>query len=172
VEEIARLFGLHKNAVRKNWIKQGLSVIDDRRPMLILGRDLSRFVIKRRQKPKQTCGPGRIYCIARRRCQPGRWQNAPPPVRGQETCATSAPHAPSQSHESRCGEENWRSRSHGQGVQGKPYRADERSRKTSPLAVASAPLYWSIKEGIDHMRLFPRIDPSYRPIPRGEFNRA
>ena len=136
VEEIARLFGLHKNAVRKNWIKQGLSVIDDRRPMLILGRDLSRFVIKRRQKPKQTCGPGRIYCIARRRCQPGRWQNAPP------------------------------------GVQGKPYRADERSRKTSPLAVASAPLYWSIKEGIDHMRLFSRIDPSYRPIPRGEFNRA
>jgi hypothetical protein len=64
VEDIARLFGIHKNTVR-NWLKQGLAAIDDdRRPMLILGRELSRFLHERRQKAKQSCGPGRIFCIA------------------------------------------------------------------------------------------------------------
>jgi hypothetical protein len=63
VEEIAALFGLHKNTVR-NWLKQGLPAVDSRRPTLILGRELSRFLQNRRQKAKQTCGPGRMYCIA------------------------------------------------------------------------------------------------------------
>jgi hypothetical protein len=63
VEEVARLFAVHKNTVR-SWLKQGLTAIDDRRPTLILGRELSRFLVERRQKAKQTCGPGRIYCIA------------------------------------------------------------------------------------------------------------
>jgi transposase-like protein len=34
VEEIARLFDLHKNTVR-HWLKQGLAAIDDRRPRLV-----------------------------------------------------------------------------------------------------------------------------------------
>jgi helix-turn-helix protein len=63
VEDITRLFGIHKNTVR-NWLKQGLAAIDDRRPILILGRELSRFLQERRQEAKQTCGPGRIFCIA------------------------------------------------------------------------------------------------------------
>src|SRR6266700_7148988 len=63
VEDIARLFGVHKNTVR-SWLKQGLAAIDDRRPILILGHELSRFLRERRQKAKQTSGPGRIYCIA------------------------------------------------------------------------------------------------------------
>jgi len=63
VEEIARLFGLHKNTIR-NWLKQELAAIDDHRPMLILGKELSRFLQERRQRGKQSCGPGRIYCIA------------------------------------------------------------------------------------------------------------
>ena len=39
VEEIAKLFGIHKNTVR-NWVKDGLATIDDKRPMLILGHEL------------------------------------------------------------------------------------------------------------------------------------
>ena len=63
VEEIARLFDIHKNTVR-SWLKQGLAAIDHRRPTLILGRELYRFLQQRRLRAKQSCGPGRIYCIA------------------------------------------------------------------------------------------------------------
>src|SRR6266404_3171676 len=63
VEDIARLFGIHKNTVR-NWLKQGLATIDDRRPILVLGQELSRFLHECRQKAKQSCGLGRLYCIA------------------------------------------------------------------------------------------------------------
>jgi transposase-like protein len=59
VGEIARRFGIHKNTVR-NWLKQGLVAIDGQRPTLILGRELSRFLIERRRKTKQSCGPGRF----------------------------------------------------------------------------------------------------------------
>jgi hypothetical protein len=63
VEEIARTLAVHKNTVR-HWLKHGLPTIDDRRPMLILGWELSRFLHERRQKAKQPCGPGQIFCIA------------------------------------------------------------------------------------------------------------
>jgi hypothetical protein len=63
VEDISRLFGVHKNTVR-NWLQHGLAVVDDRRPTLILGRELSRFLVERQRKAKQSCGPGRIFCIA------------------------------------------------------------------------------------------------------------
>ena len=39
VEDIAGLFGTHKNTVRQ-WIRAGLPTIDDGRPMLILGPQL------------------------------------------------------------------------------------------------------------------------------------
>jgi hypothetical protein len=62
VEEIAKLFGLHKNTVR-NWVKDGLVAIDDKRPMLILGHDLEDFIKKRRAKNKQPCKIGELYCF-------------------------------------------------------------------------------------------------------------
>jgi len=62
VEEIANLFGVHKNTVR-NWLKNGLATIDDKRPMLILGRVLVAFLRARRAKNKQTCKPGELYCV-------------------------------------------------------------------------------------------------------------
>lgn len=62
VEEIASLFSIHKNTVR-GWIKTGLHPSDDKRPMLILGRDLAAFLQARRVKNKQTCQLGEIYCV-------------------------------------------------------------------------------------------------------------
>ena len=62
VEEIAHLFGIHRNTVRE-WVKRGLPTSDDKRPMLILGRDLSTFLQSRRAKSKRPCGPGEIYCV-------------------------------------------------------------------------------------------------------------
>lgn len=62
VEEIANLFGIHKNTVRA-WLKAGLPVCDYIRPMLILGRDLAEFLKAQRTKNKRPCGPGEIYCV-------------------------------------------------------------------------------------------------------------
>jgi Helix-turn-helix domain len=84
VEDIARLFGIHKNTVR-SWLKQDLAAIDDRRPTLILGRELLRFLQERRQRAKQSCGPGRIYCIACR--APKR------PAGKMAECIPTGPHA-------------------------------------------------------------------------------
>ena len=62
VEEIAHLFCVHKNTVRE-WVKAGLAISDDKRPMLILGHDLAAFIQARRVKNKQPCNPGEIYCV-------------------------------------------------------------------------------------------------------------
>ncbi|MGA8429353.1 MAG: helix-turn-helix domain-containing protein [Candidatus Sulfotelmatobacter sp.] len=62
VGEVADLLGHHKNTVRR-WIMDGLSTIDGKRPMLILGRVLIEFLQKRRGGKKQPCGPGQLYCV-------------------------------------------------------------------------------------------------------------
>ena len=62
VDEVARTLGTHKNTVRA-WITKGLPTIDSRRPTLIHGLDLARFLETRRKGAKQTCGPGQIYCV-------------------------------------------------------------------------------------------------------------
>jgi len=62
VEEVAKLFGIHKNTVRA-WIKQGLPLCDEKRPALILGRELVAFLQTRRTKNKRACQPGEIYCV-------------------------------------------------------------------------------------------------------------
>ena len=62
VDEAARLFGVHKNIVRA-WIKSGLQTIDDRRPILILGRHLVSFLHHRRQRTIQRCQAGQLYCV-------------------------------------------------------------------------------------------------------------
>jgi hypothetical protein len=62
VEEVSRLFGIHKNTVR-NWLRQGLSPIDGERPTVVRGVELRRFLTARRTSARQTCGPGRIFCL-------------------------------------------------------------------------------------------------------------
>ncbi len=62
VNEIANLLGMHKNTVR-NWVKDGLDTIDDKRPMLVLGQTLVAFIKTRRVKNKQPCKPGELYCV-------------------------------------------------------------------------------------------------------------
>ena len=62
VDEVSSLYGVHKNTVRE-WVRQGLPTNDDKRPMLILGRDLVVFLQSRRLKNKRPCKPGEIYCV-------------------------------------------------------------------------------------------------------------
>ena len=62
VEEVAHLFLVHKNTVR-TWIKAGLQTIDERRPTLILGRMLARFLHERLQRTRRRCQPGQFYCV-------------------------------------------------------------------------------------------------------------
>ena len=62
IEEIATLFGIHRNTVR-NWIKAGLPILDDRKPLLVQGQTLVDFLIMRRKRAKRPCGPGRLFCL-------------------------------------------------------------------------------------------------------------
>lgn len=68
VEEVARLYGVHRNTVRA-WIKHGLPIIDNKRPVLIQGAQLVAFLQARRAQNKRPCQPGEIYCV---RCREPR----------------------------------------------------------------------------------------------------
>lgn len=62
VEEVARLFTVHKQTVR-NWINAGLPTLASKRPILIHGSDLREFHDARRKKQKQWCRPGELFCL-------------------------------------------------------------------------------------------------------------
>jgi len=62
VQEIATLFGLHKNAVLR-WLKEGLRSIDNRRPYLTRGDELARFLSARQSGRKRKCGTREFYCF-------------------------------------------------------------------------------------------------------------
>ena len=68
VDEIAKLYGVHRNTVRA-WIARGLPTVDERRPALVLGGHLVEFLLARRAAKKRPCGPGEIYFL---RCREPR----------------------------------------------------------------------------------------------------
>ncbi len=61
VQEIAELYGLHKNAVLR-WIKGGLPVIDDKKPYLIHGSELVAYLKNKQQGRKRKCQPDEFFC--------------------------------------------------------------------------------------------------------------
>lgn len=62
VEDVANLFSVHKNTVR-SWIKDGLPINDDKRPLLILGSDLKDYLQSKRKVKKRKCLLFEIYCV-------------------------------------------------------------------------------------------------------------
>jgi len=72
VGEIAELFDLHPNAVRR-WLKAGLVTLDDRRPILIHGSDLIDFLDMRQAARKQKCAADEFFCLRCRRPQHPRF---------------------------------------------------------------------------------------------------
>lgn len=68
-EEAARALGLHKNTVM-GWVRRGeLPAVAEKRPHLILGRDLIAFLRRRREAARRKLRPHELYCL---RCRDGR----------------------------------------------------------------------------------------------------
>lgn len=62
VQEIADLFGLHKNAVLC-WLKEGLQADTSRRPYLVRGDELIRFLNERQKSKKCKCATDEFFCV-------------------------------------------------------------------------------------------------------------
>lgn len=61
-EELAAVFGVHKNTVA-SWVKNGLPCLKERRPFLILGAEARAYLQQQRSAKKQQCKPGELYCM-------------------------------------------------------------------------------------------------------------
>lgn len=62
VEEAARTLGVTRGTVRR-WVKNGLSALTDRKPMLILGGDLKAY-LRNRQPPPQKLDLDQFLCMS------------------------------------------------------------------------------------------------------------
>lgn len=62
IAELVGQFDVHANTIR-NWRREGLEAIDDRRPALFHGSTVRAFLTGRRESAKKPTGPGRIHCL-------------------------------------------------------------------------------------------------------------
>lgn len=62
VDEVARTLNVAKGTVRR-WTKTGLPVLNEQRPVLMLGQDLIDY-LKQRKVPKQKCALDECYCFS------------------------------------------------------------------------------------------------------------
>jgi hypothetical protein len=62
VAEAAKALGTHRNTIRW-WIKQGLPVADDQRPVVMRGAEIRSFLQRRRTAKKQPLSPGEFFCF-------------------------------------------------------------------------------------------------------------
>ncbi len=61
-EELAAVFGVHKNTV-STWVKNGLFCLKEKRPFLILGADAKAYLKEQRVSKKQKCKPDELFCM-------------------------------------------------------------------------------------------------------------
>lgn len=61
VDEVSRLLGICKGTVRR-WIKNGLPVMQGKKPAMISGTDLKQF-LQAQSKPKQKCALDECHCF-------------------------------------------------------------------------------------------------------------
>jgi hypothetical protein len=62
IVEVTELLGVCKGAVRQ-WLRGGLTSLDDTRPILIHGSELKRFLLNRRLSKKLPCQLHEFYCL-------------------------------------------------------------------------------------------------------------
>jgi hypothetical protein len=73
-QEVANLFNTTINTV-SNWYKIGLQRIDNKKPSLVFGADLIKFLKNKQKRRKQKCAINEFYCC---KCKLTRkpWENA------------------------------------------------------------------------------------------------
>lgn len=73
IQEISELFGLHENAVLR-WVKDGLSIIDQKKPYLINGQELADYLDLKQTKRRTKLKPDEFHCC---KCRAPRkaWEN-------------------------------------------------------------------------------------------------
>ena len=62
VEEIVACLGVHENTVR-DWIRKGLAVLDDKRPLLVHGAILIAFLRERQSARQVKLAVHEFYCV-------------------------------------------------------------------------------------------------------------
>lgn len=61
-EELAAVFGVHKNTVSA-WVKNGLPCLKEQKPFLILGSHAKAYLQTIRTTRKQKCKPDELFCM-------------------------------------------------------------------------------------------------------------